>query len=211
MPKLILAVVLIVCIGAVMGLMGLMMTKKATDNYQDIKISKEDIAKETADWQVYEYKEWGFSMKIPQYYTKKEKNVEAESLKLYSTAFSKDNENVSIIIDRSEDIDLLRVAVIDAFNKFESGKEKEVLKVLNEFKIDNSEIIDFDKIEIENCIGMRFIAKNNNGYIHDIILVSLDKKDIKIQISFKYHNENTKLEVAKMIGTIRCTDIETHN
>ena len=208
MPKLILAVVLIVCIGAVMGLMGWALTKKQTVNdYQDVKVSKEDIERETVDWQVYEYKDWGLSMKIPQDYAKKEKNVEAGSLRLYSTIFSKDNEDVSIIIDKSEDIDSLRAAVIDAFNKFESGKEKEVLKILNEFKIDDSEIIDFDKMEIENCIGMRFIAKNNNKYIHDIILVSLDKKDINIQISFKYHNEKTKLEVAKMIGTIECAGV----
>jgi len=45
----------------------------------------------------------------------------------------------------------------------------------------------------------------NYGVNKDIILTSLNRKDMYIQISFKYYNEDTKLEIAKMIGTIECT------
>ena len=209
MPKLILAVVLIVCVGAVMGLMGYALMKKATVNnyqsYQDVKISEEDIKREMANWQVYKYEDWGFSIKIPQSYTKKEKNVEAGSWKLNSTTFSKDDKSVLIVIDQSENIDLLRADVLSAFNKFKSGEEKEILRILNEFKIDNSEYIYFNKIEKGDCIGTQFIAKNNSKYNQDIVLISLNRKDVYIQISFEYYDENTKLEIAKMIGTIECT------
>jgi len=62
MPKLILAVVLIICIGAAMGLMGLMMTKPKISfaPYDEIeketteeKTDEETIKDETTDWQTY--------------------------------------------------------------------------------------------------------------------------------------------------------------
>ena len=67
MPKLILAVVLIVCIGAVMGLMGYALTKKQTRvEAPEVKTPDEIIEDEIADWQTYRNEEFGFEIKYPE-------------------------------------------------------------------------------------------------------------------------------------------------
>ena len=70
-PKLILAVVLIVCIGAVMGLMGWALTKKQT-GVLEVKTPDEIVKEETTDWQTYQNEEFGFEMKYPDYLEIKE-------------------------------------------------------------------------------------------------------------------------------------------
>lgn len=66
MPKLILAVVLIVCIGAVMGLMGWALTKKQTRvEAPEVKTPTEIIKDETADWQTYRNEKYGTEFKHP--------------------------------------------------------------------------------------------------------------------------------------------------
>ena len=66
MPKLILAVVLIVCIGTVMGLMGYALTKKQTRvEAPEVKTPDEIVEDETDDWQTYRNKLWGIEFKYP--------------------------------------------------------------------------------------------------------------------------------------------------
>ena len=67
MPKLILAVVLIVCVGAVMGLMGWALTKKQTRlKMPEVKTTDEIVEDETDDWQTYRNEEFGFEVKYPE-------------------------------------------------------------------------------------------------------------------------------------------------
>ncbi len=63
MPKLILAVVLIVCVGAVIGLMGYALIKKPTRvEAPEVKTPDEIVEIDTSDWQTYRNEEFGFSV-----------------------------------------------------------------------------------------------------------------------------------------------------
>ncbi len=69
MPKLILAVVLIVCVGAVMGLMGYVLTKKQVEvEAPEVKTPDEIVEDKTDDWQTYRNEEFGFSITFNEEY-----------------------------------------------------------------------------------------------------------------------------------------------
>lgn len=67
LPKLILALSLIVGIGAVMGILVLVMKNKPESSVQPVKEVIEEQKKPdvTADWKIYESKKYGFSVKYP--------------------------------------------------------------------------------------------------------------------------------------------------
>ena len=59
--------VLIVCVGAVMGLMGYALVKKQT-RVPEIKIPDKVIEDKIVNWQTYQNEEFGFEMKYPEKY-----------------------------------------------------------------------------------------------------------------------------------------------
>ena len=208
MSKLILAVVLIVCVGAVMGLMGYALTKKVTENnYQRIKISNEDIEKETANWQIYKYEDWGFSIKIHPDYTKyEEKEIERLSTKLKVFVFSKNNEKITIVVDQSKDVEILRSAIFDAF-KLESAEWEKSLECYSILGLEdsNSEFILKENIKKDNCVGIQLLEKTGTQYKQTLLLNSLNLEDAYITITFEYLNEKDESKILTMIETIRCT------
>ena len=151
MPKLILAVVLIVCVGTVMGLMGYALTKKQTR----VEAPKEIIEDETADWKTYQNEKYNYTIKYPKDWPINLKT--SESVTIGNIPYEPSAGPLSVNVYQNKNITFL-----DEFkNNFPDGcqEEKEVsLTNLKAWKIICIEA--FAGQQVENY----FVERNNNLY-----------------------------------------------
>lgn len=153
------------------------------------------------DWQTFNIKEYGFSMKIhPDYKKTREEELERGTLKMKVIVFSKNKEKITISIDKSRDVKQSRSDLLRGL-KFNS---EEWQKSIKNSSITTAEFISKDNIEIGTCLGIQFLEKKNGKYEGNLILTSLNIKNMYVTIFFDYYTEDAKSEIMKMIKTIEC-------
>ena len=207
MPKLILAVVLIVCIGAVMGLLGYALTKKQTRvETPEVKMPDEIVEDETANWQTYRngfYKD--YEIKYPSELTLIERGQDKRAASLFSEDYKLNMTNgfvdgfgVNLSVNYYNSLDDLfecNKKDTDIFNCL-LANENLLLDYKNgEVKKENLTVNGYPAIKYEfisdngknNNIGI-VIQKGNKFYI--VAIVYREDKNIKLfnQIlsSFKF-------------------------
>lgn len=205
MAKMIMVVVLIVGIGAVGGIIGYYLTKKPVLTL-DEKIIKEDIEKQYLTWQNYEYSPWDFSMKIPPEYIKSEGIIEKNTVKIYITAFKKEDIEVSIMLNVSEN-DLAKLHIKETYEKNKYRDKKEIIQELNKYKLDDGETLDYSMVEKGDCVGFKQIKNFKNRYEETINLTSINNNDVRISIGIYYSYDFDRDEVDKIIETIQCSKL----
>jgi len=142
MPKLILAVVLIVCIGAVVGLMGYVLTKKQTRvEAPEVKTPDEIVEDEIADWQTYRNEEFGFEFQYP----KDWENVSSSHLVISQ------NQMIEILIFPNKELSLEQW--VEKFfqkncEKMVIGNNENVIKCLSDDQFSTNVFLSLEDVKI---------------------------------------------------------------
>lgn len=171
-------------------------------------INKKSTDKEYLYWEIYQYDDWGFSMRIPPDYKKdKEEEIERETIKVKYITFLKGKEGLTISIDQSKDIEMLRPVLLDAVKEIDISQKKveQFLQYFFTIEEPGIEVISVKTIKKGTCVGFDYTEKKAAEYERNLVLTSLNLEDMYLTISFEDYAKDSEFKISKMVETIECT------
>jgi hypothetical protein len=177
-----------------------LITKKSEEvtpkeKYEEI-IKDEEITNSS----LFSIEDYGFSMKIPTSYTKKEE-TEKSGLKRIVFSTEKDKKTIVLVIDQSKYAEAMRSTLLSMLKV----APEEYIKISEE-SLPNVTFIFSKNINKGTCVGKwDYYKENNETYVNSLNITSLNIKNMDLMISFNYYNKDNELPISKVIETINCS------
>lgn len=166
------------------------------------KENNEEIIKdeEITNGSLFSIENYGFSMKIPTSYTKKEE-TEKSGLKRIVFSTEKDKKTIVLVINQSKYVETTRSTFLSILKV-----DPDIYMQIAGESLPDVNFISSKNINKGTCVGKWDYYKENNGkYVNSLEITSLNIKDMDLVIAFNYYNKDNELPISKSIETINCS------
>jgi hypothetical protein len=194
---------IVIILAIIVGGGALWYARRPEKPYQPVEVKKiEEVLKdeEITNGSIFSIEEYGFSIKIPTFYTKREES-EKSGLKRIAFSTEKDDKTIVLIIRPPDYAKTTRLSFLNILKV----APEEYTKIVEE-TLPDVNFISSKNIDKGTCVGKWDYYKENSGkYINSLEITSLNIEEMDLLIFFTYYNKDNELPISKTIDTINCS------